>query len=88
MSSSSQKGSKDERDGETHLLEQTHQDIGGEGPLVSLIEDDGRVPREHVVVHGFSEQHTVGHVLEERRVSVRHVLESNRVSDLLSKGNW
>jgi len=89
VSSSLRANTKQGREqGWTHLLEQTHEDIGSERPLVSLIEDDGRVPGKHVVVHGLSKKHTVGHVLEERRVSIRHVLESNRVSDLLSEGDW
>lgn len=46
-------------------LEQAKQDIGSEGTLVSLVEDDRRVAREGLVVHGLAQQHTVGHVLEE-----------------------
>lgn len=44
------------------ILEQTHENVGRESTLVSLVENDGRVSGEHVVVHRFSEEHTIRHV--------------------------
>jgi hypothetical protein len=49
------------------VLKETHENIGGEGTLVSFVEDDGGVTGEHVVVHSFTEKHTIGHVPTERK---------------------
>lgn len=66
------------------IFEETHEDVGGEGTFVRLVEDDGRVPRQHVVVHRFAEEHTVGHVLEES-LGTGAVLEPDAVTDFVSE---
>lgn len=66
------------------LLQQRHEDIGRQGPFVSLVENDAAVPRHFVIVHGLAQQHTVGHVLE-HRLGARHVLETDAVADLLAE---
>jgi translation initiation factor 6 (eIF-6) len=51
---------------------------------VGLVEDDGTVARQVVVVHGLAQQHSVRHVLQDG-VLARLVLETNAVSDLLAE---
>ena len=45
-----------------HLLEDAHEDVGGQRALVSLVQDDDAVALQQGVVHGLPEQHAVGHV--------------------------
>ena len=69
----------------TYILQKTHEDIRSQRPFVRLVQDDGRVPLQHIIVHCLSQQHTIRHILEERCTLLRHVFESNRVSDLFTK---
>ena len=52
---------------------------------MSLVEDDGRISFKTRVVHGFSKKHTVRHVLEERCARLRHVFETDGVTNLSSQ---
>jgi hypothetical protein len=71
----------------THLLKETHENIRRQRPLVRLVENDRRVSLERVVVHCFSEEHTVRHVLEKGRALLRRVLETDRVTNFLTEGH-
>jgi hypothetical protein len=51
---------------------------------VGLVEDDGAVARQVVVVHGLAQQHAVRHVLE-NGARARLVFETDAVSDLLAE---
>ena len=66
------------------LLEQGHEDVGGEGALVGLVEDDAAVARHVGVVHRLAQQLAVRHVLEQRLLA-RPVLEADAVADLLAQ---
>lgn len=50
-----------------------------------LVQNDSRVSLQLGIVHGLSEQHTIRHVLQKGRPILRHVLESNTVTDFLSE---
>lgn len=67
-------------------LDQPHEDVGGERPFVGLIENYNGVVVEQRAIHGLSQQHTVGAVLEDGAVADA-VLETNRVTDFLSQLN-
>ena len=67
-----------------HLLDEAKEDVSRESALVRLVKDDGGVALEHGVVHCLAQQHAVCHVLE-LRLRPRHVLEADRVPDLLSQ---
>lgn len=54
-----------------------------DGPLVRLIQNDDLVLHEVVVCQTLSQQHTIGHVLD-LGVGARDVLETHRVTDLLT----
>ncbi|KAH3685282.1 hypothetical protein WICPIJ_003756 [Wickerhamomyces pijperi] len=64
------------------LLQQTHKNVGGQGSLVCFIENNHRVLLQVVVLHGFTEQHTIGHVLQHGLVG-GSVLETDVVTNLL-----
>ena len=67
-----------------NLLQQTHQDIGGQSTFVSFVENDSAVALQVVVVHRLAQQHTVCHVLHDG-LRASHVLETNAVTNLLAQ---
>lgn len=58
------------------LSQETHQDIGTERPLVSLVEDDDRVSIQIAFIQRLSEQYTIGHICQ-AVVSIRRRSEHN-----------
>ena len=64
-----------------HALEQPEQEVGADGALVRLVDDDGGIAAECRVRHRLAQQHTVRHVLE-KRVLRRAVLKPDRVAYL------
>ena len=44
------------------LPEQTHEDVGTEGPFVGLIQDDDTIPIQVSFVQGLSKENAVRHV--------------------------
>ena len=62
-------------------LDETKEDVGTKRPLVSFIDDDGRVLAQRWVGEEEPEQHAVRHVVEDCLVA-RRILESDRVADL------
>mmetsp|Transcript_15732 Transcript_15732/g.52661 ORF Transcript_15732/g.52661 Transcript_15732/m.52661 type:complete len:620 (+) Transcript_15732:595-2454(+) len=69
-----------------NLLDEAEEDICRDRPLVGLVQHNTRVALEERVVHGFSEEHTVCHVPEDRVRSCQ-ILETDGVTDLLPELN-
>jgi hypothetical protein len=62
--------------GRRHLFEQPHEHICGQSSLVRLIQYDATVSLQDGVVHCFSEEHTIRHKFQDRRLR-SHVFETN-----------
>ena len=45
-----------------YLFNEPHEYVGGQRPLVSLVQDDHPIPLQQWVVHGLTKQHTISHV--------------------------
>mmetsp|Transcript_8266 Transcript_8266/g.18466 ORF Transcript_8266/g.18466 Transcript_8266/m.18466 type:complete len:218 (-) Transcript_8266:58-711(-) len=69
-----------------NLLDEAEEDVSRQRALVSLVEDDRRVPLQQRVGHRLAKEHTVRHVLE-HSLRPSHILEADRVSHLFAELN-
>ena len=70
-----------------NLSQDAKQDVGVEGPLVRFVHDHTRVRVQVLLRQTLSQQHPIRHELDQRLVA-RHILESNRVTDLDKNNVW
>ena len=66
----------------THLYK-SKENIRTQSAFVGLVDDEGRISRQIRLSKELSEEHTVGHVLQDRLVA-RAIFETNGVSDLVA----
>ena len=56
--------------------------VGSQGALVRLIQHNDRIPTEERIAHGLPKEHTIRQELEDGPVGVRHILETDGVTNL------
>ncbi|KAI6756452.1 hypothetical protein HG530_012188 [Fusarium avenaceum] len=66
------------------LLKQSHENIGGKGTFVGLVENDAAVAGHLMIMHGLAQKHTISHVLE-HGLGTGHVLETDTVTNFLTQ---